>query len=70
MGALFLRAGRETTGARTFKLDVGEPLQTSFGEDLYNKIFSPDSAVTIRQHREVKQKTMVKRTILILLAAR
>lgn len=33
---LFLRAER----ARTFKLIEGEPLQTSFGEDLYNSIFA------------------------------
>jgi hypothetical protein len=37
--ALFLRAERETRGNRTFKLIVGEPLPTSFGEDLYADIF-------------------------------
>ena len=37
--ALFLRAGRQADGSRTFKLLVGEPLPTSFGEDLYNAIF-------------------------------
>ncbi len=37
--ALFLRAERHSDGGRTFKLIEGEPLQTSFGEDLYNKIF-------------------------------
>jgi MutS domain V len=37
---LFLRAGRDSDGARTFKLSEGEPLPTSFGEDLYNRIFS------------------------------
>jgi hypothetical protein len=35
----FLRAEREGDGARSFKLIVGEPLRTSFGEDLYNKFF-------------------------------
>ncbi len=35
---LFLRAER----ARTFKLIEGEPLPTSFGEDLYNSIFVGD----------------------------
>ncbi len=35
---LFLRAERE----RTFKLVEGEPLPTSFGEDLYNRIFCAD----------------------------
>jgi Mismatch repair ATPase (MutS family) len=37
--AIFLRAERQPGGERTFKLLVGEPLQTSFGKDLYNKIF-------------------------------
>jgi DNA mismatch repair ATPase MutS len=36
---IFLRAGREADGERTFKILVGEPLQTSFGEDLYRSIF-------------------------------
>jgi hypothetical protein len=36
---LFLRAERQADGARTFKLIEGKPLQTSFGEDLYNSIF-------------------------------
>ncbi|MGO8822460.1 MAG: MutS-related protein [Desulfomonilaceae bacterium] len=37
--AIFLRAERQDGGARTFKLIEGEPLQTSYGEDLYNRIF-------------------------------
>ena len=37
--AMFLRAERQADGRRTFKLVKGEPLQTSFGEDLYNMIF-------------------------------
>ena len=36
---LFLRAERKADGARTFKISEGEPLQTSFGEDLYRQIF-------------------------------
>lgn len=39
--ALFLRAERRNGGTRSFKLSEGEPLDTSFGEDLYEKIFSP-----------------------------
>ncbi len=38
-GALFLRAERQADGTRTFKLVEGEPLPTSFGEDLYRRIF-------------------------------
>ena len=37
--ALFLRADRQTDGKRTFKLIEGEPLETSYGEDLYKRIF-------------------------------
>ena len=37
--ALFLRAERQADGRRTFKLLEGEPLQTSYGEDVYHKIF-------------------------------
>ena len=36
---LFLRAERQADGRRTFKLLLGEPLQTSFGADLYEEIF-------------------------------
>lgn len=39
---LFLRAERQTDGGRTFKLLEGEPLKTSYGEDLYHKIFKTD----------------------------
>jgi DNA mismatch repair ATPase MutS len=36
---LFLRAQRQPDGGRTFNLKEGEPLQTSYGKDLYQKIF-------------------------------
>lgn len=43
--ALFLRAERLPDGSRTFRLLEGEPLSTSFGEDLYKRIFAavPDA---------------------------
>ncbi|MDI6880594.1 MAG: DNA mismatch repair protein MutS, partial [Desulfitobacteriaceae bacterium] len=37
--AIFLRAERQTDGGRTFRLSEGEPSPTSYGEDLYNRIF-------------------------------
>ena len=37
--ALFLRAERLPDGSRTFKLKEAEPLETSYGEDLYREIF-------------------------------
>ena len=39
--ALFLRADRRPDGSRSFRIAVGEPLPTSFGEDLYAQIFAP-----------------------------
>ncbi|HUB70596.1 MAG TPA: hypothetical protein VL984_09250 [Acidimicrobiales bacterium] len=36
--ALFLRAQRAADGRRTFKLEEGEPLPTSFGEDVYRRV--------------------------------
>jgi hypothetical protein len=41
---LFLRANRGDGGSRTFKLVEGEPLDTSFGEDLYRRIFLAEAA--------------------------
>jgi hypothetical protein len=42
---LFLRAERRPDGQRTFRLMPGEPLPTSYGEDLYQEVFgAPDQA--------------------------
>ncbi len=38
--AIFLRAERKPDGTRTFKLIDGEPLRTSYGEDLYHRILT------------------------------
>jgi DNA mismatch repair ATPase MutS len=43
--ALFLRAERVADGTRTFRLLEGEPLEASYGEDLYSQIFSFDGDV-------------------------
>lgn len=37
--AMFLRAQRRPDGTRSFRLIEGEPLQTSYGEDLHKAIF-------------------------------
>jgi hypothetical protein len=42
--ALFLRAERRPDGTRTFRIVEGEPLPTSFGQDLYRRIFGAASA--------------------------
>ena len=39
--ALFLRAERLPDGRRTFRLVEGEALPTSYGQDLYGRIFEP-----------------------------
>jgi DNA mismatch repair ATPase MutS len=41
--SIFLRAERQADGRRTFKLAEGKPLETSYGEDLYRKIFEKDA---------------------------
>lgn len=46
--ALFLRAERLQNGVRTFRLLEGEPLPTSYGQDLYQRIFvGPTNAAEI-----------------------
>lgn len=40
--AIFLRAERLPDGTRTFRVIEGEPLQTSYGRDLYETVFGPE----------------------------
>jgi hypothetical protein len=40
--SMFLRAGRREDGTRTFKISEGEPLQTSHGRDLYERVFAAE----------------------------
>jgi hypothetical protein len=40
---LFLRAERGAGGARPFRISEGEPLSTSHGRDLYERIFAADA---------------------------
>jgi MutS domain V len=58
-GTRFLRAERHADGTRTYRLSDGAPLQTSYGEDLYDAVFGADRSnpqesvndVNRRQHR-------------------
>jgi MutS domain V len=43
--SLFLRAGRDDEGERSYKITPGEPLSTSYGEDSYQAVFGSDLAV-------------------------
>lgn len=40
---LFLRAERQEDGSRSYRLSVGEPLTTGFGEDIYYKVFGKEA---------------------------
>jgi DNA mismatch repair ATPase MutS len=53
--AIFLRAGRQMDGGRNFKLAQGEPLQTSFGEDIYYEVFTKDGEM---QSETVKESSI------------
>ncbi len=39
---VFLRAQREEDGERTFRIEPGAPLPTSYGQDLYRRIFGEE----------------------------
>lgn len=41
--AIFLRAERLEDGRRTFRIIEGEPLETSYGVDLYREVFGDDT---------------------------
>lgn len=41
---LFLRAERQPGGTRTYRIMPGAPLETSYGEDLYHRIFGTAAA--------------------------
>lgn len=45
--AVFLRAERQPDGSRTFQLKKAEPLDTSYGEDVYREVFSDQEASTL-----------------------
>ena len=51
--ALFLRADR----ARTFRLHEGEPLQTSFGEDLYDAVFADEGHRSVAEEAKAHVQT-------------
>jgi DNA mismatch repair ATPase MutS len=47
--AIFLRAERLADGTRTFRIVEGEPLQTSYGKDLYESEFRSERSATAEQ---------------------
>jgi hypothetical protein len=48
-GTAFLRAERQPDGTRTFRILPGQPLATSYGRDLYARLFAPASVAADRR---------------------
>jgi DNA mismatch repair ATPase MutS len=48
---VFLRAERGDDGTRSFKILEGEPLETSYGEDLYKELFDGQTQTQRRESR-------------------
>ncbi len=44
---LFLLAERRDDGSRTFRIKPGRPLETSYGKDIYDRIFDDAGATTV-----------------------
>ncbi len=59
---LFLRAPRGEAGRRTFKLEPGAPLPTSYGEDTYHQIFDHEAHRTADELRVSLVTTPVEDT--------
>jgi MutS domain V len=53
--ALFLRAERQADGRRTFRMVEGAPLPTSYGEDVYRRIFGTRAAPAGRAAASVQR---------------
>jgi DNA mismatch repair ATPase MutS len=53
--AIFLRAERKANGTRTFKITEGEPLKTSFGVDVYHKVFDQPKGTDIETEEEMQK---------------
>jgi DNA mismatch repair ATPase MutS len=56
INAFFLRAERKDDASRTFKIIEGKPLTTSFGQDLYYKIFKEAESRKEKSENGRKQK--------------
>ncbi len=55
--ALFLRAQRSEDGTRSFRMIEAEPLETSFGEDLYRKIFAEEETPGETEERPMARES-------------
>lgn len=57
--AVFLRAERRADGTRTFRMLEGEPLQTSYGRDLYDSVFRSEHELQTRPSPGTKNRVSV-----------
>ncbi|MBS0232303.1 MAG: DNA mismatch repair protein MutS [Proteobacteria bacterium] len=60
--AKFLRAQRLAGGTRTFRMLEGQPLQTSYGRDLYERVFAEQSRKPKPHDHAAPSKTFNERT--------
>jgi DNA mismatch repair ATPase MutS len=61
--AIFLRAERRADGTRTFRVIEGEPLQTSYGKDVYDTVFET-ARPPEKERRYSRRPRSAARTIL------
>jgi DNA mismatch repair ATPase MutS len=55
--AVFLRAERRADGTRTFRMIEAEPLQTSYGKDVYDCVFGPERPYPV-ERRAISMRTV------------
>ena len=60
----FLRAERHADGSRTFRLSEGAPLQTSYGEDLYDHVFGGDRSSPQGSTNEIDRRQHGRSTLI------
>jgi hypothetical protein len=63
-GTYFLRAERRCDGTRTYRLSEGAPLQTSYGEDLYNAVFGEGRSSQRKGTNDVNRREHRRSTLI------
>jgi len=57
LGAAFLRAPRDAAGGRGYRLEVGAPLPTSYGVDLYDRVFGTSLAHRRDENHDERERS-------------
>jgi DNA mismatch repair ATPase MutS len=60
--ALFLRAERRADGTRTHRVTGGEPLQTSYGKDVYDTVFGIERLPEAERERKRRPPSPARTT--------